>query len=463
MRRPIATPENASGTTLVLLPITVGEGYDYLTPEGMTAPDGVFVEVPLGKSFAVGVVWGPGKGGVAPEKLKPLGGLLPLAPLPEALRRFLDWVAAYTLAPKGALLKMALGGKLRLLKPKDKIAPPLPDPDFAPPVLSEEQHAAAEALCAGLGAKGVTLLDGVTGSGKTEVYAEAIAEALRQGQQALVLLPEIAMTSALVGRFAARFGAAPTLWHSGLSEKERRLNWHAIATGKARFVLGARSALFLPFPALGLIVVDEEHEAAFKQEDGVIYHARDMAVLRGKMESCPVVLASATPSLETVENVRAGKYAHLKLAARFGQARMPEVKLVDLRKERLGAQEFISAPLIRALQDAAASGHQAMLFLNRRGYAPLTLCRACGHRLQCPHCTSWLIEHKKTRRLHCHHCGFSMKIPAVCPACKAEDKFAACGPGIERIAEEVEARLPGLRFALMASDSLTSPAETETH
>ena len=467
-----------------MLPLPVAEGYDYLSP----APPpcvGSFVEVPLGKRQALGVVWGPGSGAVDTKKLKAIERVLDLPPLPEALRRFVDWVAHYTVTPPGTILKMALGGKFRALKDKDKEAPPsqkegvTQEPDstliscvmpphpspprkgegFQQPSLSPEQRDAANQLIAQVDAErfSATLLDGVTGSGKTEVYSEAIEAALRKNKQVLVMLPEIAMTAALMDRLTARFGARPTEWHSELTEKQRRLSWHAIQRGTARFVLGARSALFLPYKDLGLIIVDEEHEAAFKQEEGVIYHGRDMAVVRANLEKIPIILASATPSLETLRNAEQKKYHHVVLRERFGKARMPDIKCVDLRQEKLPPQEFISAPLFEALQKNVAAQKQAMLFLNRRGYAPLTLCRACGHRLNCPHCTSWLIEHKKAQKLRCHHCDYSARLPPACPSCRAEGKFAACGPGIERIAEEVARRLPNVRFAIMASDTLDGP------
>ncbi len=459
---PAPTSPKNPPTVRVLLPLPLGDGYDYLSSQ--PAPEaGTLVEVPLGKKIGIGVVWGDGGGDVAAEKLKAIGRLIDHPPLPEATRRFVDWVAHYTVTPPGAILKMVLGGKLRELKAKDAALGGTAFGETAlgetPPALSPEQRDAANQLIASVDARAfsATLLDGVTGSGKTEVYSEAIAAALRQGRQVLVLLPEIAMTAALIDRLTARFGMRPIEWHSELTEKQRRLNWHAIARGDARFVLGARSALFLPYADLGLIVVDEEHEASYKQEEGVIYHGRDMAVVRASLGAIPVILASATPSLETMHNVQQGKYRHVILRRRYGKASMPAIKLVDLREEKMPAQNFISAPLIEALQQAVATQQQAMLFLNRRGYAPLTLCRACGHRLQCPHCSSWLIEHKRTKKLHCHHCDYNMPLPKACPSCRVEDKFAACGPGIERIAEEVKHRLPDIRFAIMASDTLDGP------
>ena len=342
----------------------------------------------------------------------------------------------------------------------------LPPPSPAPPdwrrpgpTFTHSQAAAADELAAAVraGRFGVTLLDGVPGSGKTEVYFHAIAEALAGGAQALVLLPEIALTAQWLARFRDRFGATPTEWHSELTGAERRDAWRAVADGRARVVVGARSALFLPFPELGLIAVDEEHDGAFKQEEGVIYNARDMAVVRARFEGIPAVLVSATPSLESAVNAWQGRYAALHLPDRHAQAAAPEVRPVDMRVDGPDANTWLSRPLREALAECLASGEQALLFLNRRGYAPLTICRACGHRLGCPSCSAWLVEHRLVGRLQCHHCGFALPIPRRCPACDGEDTFAACGPGIERLAEEVTALHPDARIVLAASDTLTGP------
>jgi primosomal protein N' (replication factor Y) len=457
-----ATPSaiTAPTTICVLLPAPLADAYDYLPSTGDRPVDGTFVEVPFGGRTMIGVVWGNGKGDVPAAKLKAIIRTLTLPPVPDVSRAFIDWVAGYTLTPRGAVLKMMFGSaKLIEAKKKDAFTCPVFNPDFHQPVLNDDQQIAANELVEKVRhpVYAATLLDGVTGSGKTEVFCEAIAECIRKGKQALVLLPEIAMTAALIDRFAARFGTRPIEWHSGLGERQRRLHWKAIASGEAQFILGARSALFLPYPALGLIVVDEEHEAAYKQEEGVIYHGRDMAVARAHLGGIPIILSSATPSLETLFNVRQGKYGHVVMKSRFGNAQMPKIELLDMRKYKMSSQEFISPPLFEALKQTIALGQQSMLFLNRRGYAPLTLCRGCGHRLQCPQCTSWLTEHKKSSRLHCHHCGFTMRLPDRCPSCDAEGKFAACGPGVERIAEEVKKRLPEARFAVMASDTLDNP------
>lgn len=297
------------------------------------------------------------------------------------------------------------------------------------------------------------LLDGVTGSGKTETYFEAVSEALNKGKQALILLPEIALSNAFLDRFKERFGCAPALWHSSLTKEQRKTVWRAVAKGESKVVVGARSALFLPYADLGLIIVDEEHDPAYKQEDNVIYNARDMAIVRAHLGHFPVVLVSATPSLETIDNAWQDRYVHLELPARFGGASLPDVHIVDMRKDKPPRQHFISPTLKEAVEATLEAGEQALLFLNRRGYAPLTLCRTCGHRLECPRCTAWLIEHKQTEKLHCHHCGYAMPLPEKCPSCEDEESFAACGPGVERIKEEVEEYFPDARTLVFASDT----------
>ena len=338
---------------------------------------------------------------------------------------------------------------------------PIPDPDFAPPTLSNAQAAAAEALVADVEQQAFapTLLDGVTGSGKTEVYFEAVAAALREGRQSLVLLPEIALTEPFLRRFEARFGHVPVAWHSGLRQSQRRRAWRAIASGEALVTVGARSALFLPYPKLALIVVDEAHETSFKQEDGVHYHARDVAVMRGRFEGCPVVLASATPAIETRQQVALGHYSELRLPGRYGAAQMPTISAIDLLADPPERGRWIAPTLVRAIDDVLARGEQVLLFLNRRGYAPLTLCRTCGHRFQCPNCTAWMVEHRLIGRLQCHHCGHVMPPPRECPECKAEDSLVAVGPGVERIADEVALLFPEARRVIVTSDTLWSPAK----
>ncbi|MFT8776556.1 MAG: primosomal protein N' [Gluconacetobacter liquefaciens] len=537
-RPPVRKPESAGRPRVaVLLPLPFPGPFDYAVPPALTdLQPGDIVSVPLGRRTETGVVWDPTPTlppeftpppmkAVADGRLKPVISRLDQPPLPGALRRFVDWVAAYTLSPPGMVLAMALrtaatapitpttgwavaepppdlretparrrvleiaasdgplsGAELArragvgtsvvrglaaagargavVLKPTPPFA--APDPAHCPPTLGDGQKEAAQSLrdLAGAGGFSVTLLEGVTGSGKTEIYMEAIAACLERGQQVLVLLPEIALSAQWTGRFTRRFGAEPALWHSDLSPRLRRVTWHAVAEGTARVVVGARSALFLPFAELGLIIVDEEHESAFKQEDGVTYHARDMAVVRARMDRAPILLVSATPSLETLANVGAGRYRHLALTARHGGATMPEVRTIDMRAHPPERGLFLSPVLTEAMQATMARGEQAMLFLNRRGYAPLTLCRTCGHRLQCPNCTAWLVEHRARRVITCHHCGYQEPTPPICPSCHAEASLTPIGPGVERITEEARATFPDARLLVMASDTLPGPAAT---
>src|SRR5581483_4762176 len=333
-----------------------------------------------------------------------------------------------------------------------------PDPDFQQPDFTAAQTAAASSLKATLakGGYAVTLLDGVTGSGKTEVYFEAVADAIRSGRQSLILMPEIALTAQFLDRFAARFGTRPAEWHSELSPRRRARTWRAVADGEVLVVVGARSALFLPYADLGLIIVDEEHDPAYKQEDGVRYHARDMAVVRGHIARIPVVLASATPSLETEVNARRGRYARIALPERFGGQRLPSVEAIDLRRDPPPPRRFISPVLAEAVKTSLERSEQALLFLNRRGYAPLTLCRACGFRFACPNCDAWLVDHRFRRQLVCHHCGYAMPHPANCPHCQAANSFVAIGPGVERLDEEVRELFPGARVLVLSSDLVAS-------
>ncbi|AOW25473.1 primosomal protein N' [Sphingomonas melonis TY] len=465
----------------------------------------------------------PSDAEVGDNRLRPLLGVVDVPPLAAPLRRLIEWAADYYLAPPAAVVRMALastsalegartvteyratgtvpprltpqreqaleriGDRQGLIRELATLADvsdavvrglvkagaleavsvdidspyPHPDPAFGPPTLAEAQQAAADELVAGVAAHEFrpTLLDGVTGSGKTEVYFEAVAEAIRQGRQTLVLLPEIALTEPFLKRFHDRFGCEPVAWHSGLRSTQRRRAWRAIASGEALVTVGARSALFLPYRNLGLIVVDEAHETSFKQEEGVHYHARDVAVMRGKFEQCPVILASATPAIETRQQVALGRYAELKLPGRYGPAEMPTIEAIDLIQHPPERGTWIAPKLVTALRETFEKGEQSLLFLNRRGYAPLTLCRNCGHRFQCPNCTAWMVEHRLTRRLACHHCGHVMPTPRACPECKAEDSLVACGPGVERIADEVATLFPEAKTAVVTSDTIWSPAK----
>jgi primosomal protein N' (replication factor Y) len=503
-------------TVDVLVPVAVDSPYTYRVPQGLVLAPGDLVAVPLGTRQVRGCVWLEGRERRAPDgRLKTVDDRLDVPPLPAEFLRFIDWVADYTLAPRGMVLRMALrigvageararvgvrlkgpppqrmtAARARVLEaladgllrtkaeaaraagvspgvidalvddgaleaavlPPEPVALP-PDPDHVGIALSTAQAAAAEQLKrAAIGGFSVHLLDGVTGAGKTEVYFEAVAEVIRGGKQALILLPEIALTARFLDRFAARFGVRPAEWHSQVSPRRRARAWEAVARGEVQVVAGARSALFLPFRNLGLVVVDEEHDAAYKQEDGVHYHARDMAVVRARLNEAPIVLASATPSIETEVNARRGRYRRLKLPERFGGSAIPPLEAIDLRGEPPPRGRWISPRLEAAVRATVERGEQALLFLNRRGYAPLTLCRRCGHRMRCPNCESWLVEHRFRRRLVCHHCGFATPPPERCPKCDAADSFVACGPGVERLEEEVHALFPQTRTLTLSSD-----------
>ena len=507
----------------VLVPVALDRAYSYRVPRGLDLKPGDVVSVPLGAREVTAVVWAENRN---PDprlhnRLKDVAERIDVPPLRPELRTLVDWVANYTLSPRGMVLRMTLrmGEQLgpervrpgvRLVGPppqrmtparrriieclsdgllhgKSDAAreagvsvgvidglvdegtlaieplpkpppPPAPDAAFVEPDFSPDQQVAAQTLrdLAAGEAFAVALLDGVTGSGKTEVYFEAVAEAVKRGKQVLILMPEIALTGQFLDRFASRFGVKPIEWHSELTPRTRARSWAAIAAGEAHVVVGARSALFLPYAKLGLIIVDEEHDQAYKQGDGVHYHARDMAVVRAHIAKIPIVLASATPSVETEVNARKGRYARVPLPSRFGGQHMPQIEAIDLRRAPPPRGRFISPPLAEAIQYAVERREQALLFLNRRGYAPLTLCRACGHRFSCNICDAWLVDHRFRQRLVCHHCGFSIPRPHQCPHCGAEESLAAIGPGVERLQEEAASLFPDARTMVLSSDLITS-------
>ncbi|PUB12155.1 primosomal protein N' [Yoonia sediminilitoris] len=405
-------------------------------------------------------------GGQAPDRMtaareKVLGVLRDYGGLSFTLRELAEMADVGTSVVKG-LVK--LGAVAEEEAPRDTPYPRL-DPDYGGKTLSDDQAAGAEALRAALRTDtyGTTLLKGVTGSGKTEVYLEAVAECLRMGRQALVLLPEIALSGEFINRVEARFGMKPAEWHSGVTMTERRRCWRMVGQGDAQLVVGARSALFLPYQNLGLIVVDEEHDTSYKQEDGVLYNARDMAVLRAAINGAQVVLASATPSLESWANVEAGKYQRLELTSRFGAAVMPKMAAIDMRVENVPGGKWVSPTLRAAIQTRLDRGEQSLVFLNRRGYAPITLCRACGHQIGCDDCDARMVEHRFLKRLMCHQCGETKPMPTVCPSCGAEDRLSAVGPGVERMGEEITALFPKARVAVLSSDLYGSARAMKAH
>lgn len=448
-----------SQTVDVLLSIAVKAPFTYAVPAqeiGLLAV-GDIVQVPFRKSEQWGIVWKisdtPYKG-----ELKSVHKKSDLPALGEKFLTFLKRVADYNYFPVGLSLKLAFSQTFFSDKKTRKfIDLSLPQSQHHTPTFSPEQQHAIDQIALSIQQQTFQpmVLDGITGSGKTEVYLEAIDQALKLGKQALVLLPEIALTNQLLARFEHRFGTPPLLWHSNVSPTLKRQTWQAVLKGEAKVIVGARSALFLPFQNLGVIIVDEEHDGSYKQEEQIIYHGRDMAVLRASIEQATILLVSATPSLETVQNIEAGRYQKLTLSARHGGAVLPSIRPIDMRQQPKG---WLSPPLLNAIQTTLERQQQVMLFLNRRGYAPLTLCRQCGLRLTCPACAVALVEHKQRQRLCCHHCGFSQQKPPICPDCQTEDSFIPCGPGVERVHEQTCKRFPNARVMTLTSDTFTTGA-----
>ncbi|MES2862435.1 MAG: primosomal protein N' [Pseudomonadota bacterium] len=503
----------------VLIPLPVHEAFDYEVADDMVLARGDQVAVPLGPRLMRGIVTEVRETTGSNRRLKSVESRLDDPPLPPGTVDFVEWAARWTLSPPGEMAATALKGLraprprperrvrrvgdrtparptvsraavldtlgdtampgpdlaraagvssgvvkglidegvLEIIEIEATAAFDAPDPAHAPAILNPDQAAAAAALSQATGSGGfhAFLLDGVTGSGKTEAYLEAVARTLARDPtaQILILLPEIALTQALIARITARFGAAPAEWHSGVAPPRRRMVWEAVVAGRCSIVVGARSALFLPFANLKLVVVDEEHDNSFKQEDGLVYHGRDLAVARARIEGAVAVLASATPSLETLWNARHGRYQWLKLGSRHGVAVLPDIQLLDLRQCPPDPQTWLSQPLREAIGETFARGEQTLLFLNRRGYAPVVLCRACGHRMTSPDTDSWLVEHRYTGRLVCHLTGFTMARPRLCPSCGAEDTLVSVGPGVERVEEEVRQLFPEARTAVFSSDT----------
>lgn len=496
--------------------VAVDGPYSYRVPAGMAVSRGSIVSVPLGPRLVLGVVWGAPKDMVAHNRLRDIAHAYDVPPLSEELLKLVEWVARYTLAAPGQVLRAVLRSTEALDAPRpvlafrrtriepDKLtparlrvlevlmddmawpraalleaagvsasvveglervgaierlelpAPPIvepPNPEAAVATLSAGQQQALEQILA-LDAQqfGVALLDGVTGGGKTEVFFEAVADTLRAGRQALILLPEIALTNSFINRFTKRFGTRPAEWHSDMTPVQRAKVWRGVLDGTVRAVVGARSALFLPFRELGMLVLDEEHDGAYKQADGITYHARDMAVVRAHLSNARVILSSATPSVETRNNANGGRYAHVLLTSRYAEAAMPNITTIDMRIDGPEKGSWIAPLLAREVFGALDRGEQALLFLNRRGYAPLTLCRSCGHQYQCPDCSAWMVEHRFRGVLMCHHCGHEVRTPTVCGECGAADALIAVGPGIERVAEEAAARFPDARRVILSSD-----------
>jgi primosomal protein N' (replication factor Y) len=450
----------------VLLPLPFDKAFTYEVPEGMVLERGAYVEVPFRQTKIVGVAWDVSPIEVPTYDLKSVIRRIDLPSLPAVVMDFVAWVAAYYLSPKGLVLKMVLSAPTAF---KDMKRPRKTSLETHSVTIKEASLTASQTSCAQMIREAIQtekfnpiLLEGVTGSGKTEVYFKGILEAKAHGKQSLILLPEIALSTQWLDRFMSRFSEPPLVWHSDLTEAKRRETWRTIAKGDASVIVGARSALFLPYPNLGFVVVDEEHDGGYKQDTGVFYQARDMALVRAKLSNATVVLSSATPSLETLKNVTDGKYKKCTLEARHGGASMPQVHTIDLRKrdrKKGEGPQWISKVLRESIQATLAKGEQSLLFLNRRGYAPLMICDACGHRISCKQCESWMVYHKSDHALRCHHCGQRDRFPSQCAECHEEQSFVACGPGVERVAEEAYLAFPDARIEVVTSDTMTSVAQ----
>jgi primosomal protein N' (replication factor Y) len=442
----------------VLLPLPKIGMLDYTLPEHITYKEGKLVKVPFRQTQVVGVIYSLSENCNIPiEKIKPITEEITSEPINVTNLKFINWAANYNLSATGDMARMMLPIPAcftpRGIKNYGKLPPT--DPKYSLPTLSVDQEGAVSEILSYQNQHKVILLEGVTGSGKTEVYFNAIAKVLasQEDAQVLILLPEIALTSQVVQRFTDRFGFNPVEWHSDVAPKLKKEWWWQIVHGKAKLIIGARSALFLPYQNLRLIVVDEEHETSYKQEDMVVYHARDMAIARCHLSNIPTLLSSATPSLETINNCLKGKYTKILLHSRFGKAVLPEISIIDMRQSKQQKNEWISHVLRKELLQNFANHKQSMLFLNRRGYAPLTICRSCGHRFGCPSCSSWLVEHRKLHKLVCHYCGYNIHTPDSCSECNTEHSLTACGPGVERIVEELHSIIPNARIALMTRDT----------
>jgi primosomal protein N' (replication factor Y) len=443
----------------VILPLPFGGVYDYLVPSSLEVYPGMIVRVDFGKKSLHGVVWHHHTDANLPlTKLKYISATLNQFHFNKETLEFLKWVSTYTMFPLGAVLKMMLSVPEVFVPLKRSSLPhPCSEPDiyFNPPSLELQQEEAVSFIKSSF-EKGysVTLLEGVTGSGKTEIYLELIRNILREEKQVLILLPHISLAPQIANRFEQRFGVLPILWHSSLTKSQRREAWKQISQGDAKVVMGARSSLFLPYSNLGMIIVDEEHDLSYKQEEGVIYQARDLAVTRAYLGNIPCLLSSATPSLETLYNCSLGRYRHFRLNSRYGEAQLPRVHLIDMRHKTAFKEKkfWISDTLANQILATVTAGEQALLYLNRRGYAPLTLCGECGEKLNCPYCSAWLVHHRKFEKFLCHYCGHTLHLSNNCLKCGSYDAWVCCGPGVERITEEVNQRFPSFRTATISSD-----------
>ncbi len=433
--------------------------FDYYTKQECSV--GSLVKIPFRNKEILGVIVGEEKSEFPKEKLKNTIDVVKDFVFSQDQINFMKFVSYYTMASIGNVLKLAIPVEFSIedsegTKP-EKITTQLTE-------LNESQKDASEFMISKMNNRHeVFVLDGITGSGKTETYSALIKKILEEESgQVLIMMPEITLTNQFITRFEKIVGIKPDVWHSEVTPKVKKDLLSKIMTGKSRFVIGARSGLFLPFKELKLIVVDEEHDTSYKQEDGIVYNARDMAVACGHFNKIPVVLSSATPSIETIHNIAKGKYHRVKLESRYGGATLPEINIVDMSKSGLDKGKWISKQLKKKVEEYLIKDKQVMLFLNRRGYAPITLCKSCGHKETCKNCSTFLVAHKSNNSLLCHYCGYKKYIQSDCSECDEKDSLINCGPGVERIAEEVESLWPDEKYIVVTKDSLEKDKDGET-
>jgi len=411
---------------------------------------GTIVGIPFGTRSVLGVV--TDENADTDRELKQIQRVFPYN-IGVYYMNFINWVSNYTLIPRGIVLKMILAEKTVFTCKKGYESPAVTKEKNHDIILNDQQQKAFHALQCNK-ASVPFLLEGVTGSGKTEVYLKKAKEIFDQGKQVLILFPEIALTRQIYQRIEKYFGLSPIVWNSSVTPKNRRIAWIQSQSKSACIVIGARSALFIPFQNLGLIIVDEEHDSSYKQEEGYFYNARDMAVVLAQILHIPIILSSATPSLESYVNASSSKYGHFLMSERYGNSQLPDIKLIDMRQNKFDG--FISPPLILAIQERLKRKEQTLLYLNRRGYSPITLCKNCGEKISCPNCSSWLVYHKKDNNLICHYCGHKESVPSQCFHCKIEKSYIPFGPGVERIFEELQRKLPKARIEIASSDTFSS-------
>ena len=442
----------------VLLPRIFDHPHTYLSKKYGKLKAGSIVSVPFGKEEEIGVVWDKEENTNKNFKLKNIKEKKDVS-LSHNLVKFINWFSLYNLAPKGMVLKMCLGDESFFSKKKETFNYIIKTKNNF--ILNEEQKKCLQEIN-NLGTKfSTTLLQGITGSGKTIVYFEKIKENILKGRQSLVLLPEIFLTNQFNNRFEDYFGFKPAIWHSKITKKNKRIIWKNIINGEIKLVVGARSSLFLPFKNLGLIVVDEEHDSSYKQDEGIRYNARDMAISRASIENIPILLSTSIPSLETFNNVKNKKYNLTKLKKRYKNFSLPQAEVIDLKLDRKKKNIWIDPKTIMLVKKYLEKKDQVLFFLNRRGYAPFMICKACGSKLDCPNCSIFLTFHKHINKAMCHHCGYKSNVNSKCIKTDHSCDYQMYGPGVEKIYAELKQIFPEKKIKILSSDFLNKQKETK--